>query len=196
MIENLENEQWLPIDGFDGMYLISNYGRVKSLHYKNTNQERILKPNTTKDDYQLVTLYKDCKPKWLYVHRLVAMYFITNPNNLPQVNHKDENKCNNHVDNLEWCDCKYNLNYGTRNEKASKSLIGKFTGENHPRYGKFSKDNPTSKKVIQITLDNQFVKTWDSMMDIKRKLGYNQGNISNCCKGRQKSAYGYKWQYA
>ena len=128
----------------------------------------------------------------LYVHRLVAMAFIDNPNNYAEVNHIDENKCNNHVDNLEWCNRKYNINYGARNEKVSNAI----SGENNHLFGKLGKDNPTSKQVIQLTLNNEVVMIWDSVMDVQRELGYNQGNISNCCKGIYKSSHGYKWVYA
>ena len=198
MIENLENEQWLPIDGFDGMYLISNYGRVKSLNYNRTNQEKILKSATNNKGYQVVVLCKDGKQKMFRVHRLVAMAFIPNPNNYTEVNHIDECKTNNHVSNLEWCTVEYNNNYGTRNKKISKALIGKFSGDNNPKYWfeKFGKEHPRSKQVIQLTLDGDYIKSWDSAIDVKRKLGYNQGNIGSCCRGARKSANGYKWQFA
>lgn len=194
MIENLENEQWKTISGYEDLYQVSNYGRIKSLNYRNTKEERILKLNTTKDGYQLVGLYKDKKLKWLQVHRLVAMAFIPNPNNLPQINHIDECKTNNHVDNLEWCTAKYNINYGTRNERHSKAM----SGDNHPKpmLGKFGKEHPNSKQVIQLTLDNEVVRTWDSIREIERTLGYNNRNICSCCKGKLKTAYKYKWCYA
>lgn len=183
-------EQWLPIEGYEELYQISNFGRVKSLNYNHTKQERILKPSTNQYGYQQVHLCKDGKQKMLSVHRLVANAFIPNFNNLPQVNHIDEVKTNNHVSNLEWCDCKYNCNYG--------SFIEKHSGENNSKtmFGKFGKDNPTSKKVIQLTLNNEVVKIWDCMRDVQRKLGYHQSSISQCCKGKQKTSNGYKWQYA
>ena len=177
-------EEWLPIEGYEELYQVSNFGRVKSLNYNHTNQEQILKPSTNKQGYQLVALYKDGKPKWFSVHRLVAMAFIPNPNDYEQVNHIDEVKTNNHVSNLEWCDCKYNNNYGTRNEKASKALSGKLGKEHH-----------LSKQVIQLTLDGEVVRKWDCTMDIKRELGYHNQSISKCCRGKLKSAHGYKWQY-
>lgn len=183
MIENLENEEWLPIEGYENLYQVSNYGRVKSLNYNKTNQEQIRKQSTNKG-YQIIGLCKDGKRKTFQVHRLVANAFIPNSNNLPQVNHKDENPLNNHVDNLEWCDCKYNINYGTRNEKASKI-----------KSGKLGKDCPNSKQVIQLSLNNQFIRNWDSSMDIQRELGYNQGNISACCRNKRKSANGFIWRY-
>lgn len=194
MIENLENEQWLSIDGYDG-YEVSNYGRVKSLGNDKTRKEKILKQSTNKYGYQIVGICKGGKQKMFRVHRLVAMAFIPNLNNYEQVNHKDEVKTNNHVDNLEWCDCKYNINYGNRNERQAKAMIGKF-GKEHPMFGKFGKDNPKAKQVIQLTLDNQFVKTWGSIIDVERKLGYDNGYISKCCKGKLPHAYKYKWCYA
>ena len=181
-------EEWLPIENYEDLYQVSNWGRVKSLGNDKTRKERILKPSTTKQGYQFVCLCKDGKQKLFYVHRLVAMAFIPNPNNYTEINHKDECKINNRIDNLEWCNRKYNCNYGTRNERHS--------GENHPLYGKFGKDNHLSKQIIQLTLDGEVIKNWDCIMDIKRELGYHQSNISNCCKGRHKSAYNYKWAYA
>ena len=190
MNENI-NEIWKTIDGYEG-YEVSNYGRVKSLGNDKTRKEKILKPATTKDGYQIVCFCKNCKSKWFSVHRLVAMAFIPNPNNLPQVNHIDEVKTNNHVSNLEWCDRKYNINYGARNEKVSNAI----SGENNHMYGKFGKDSPNSKQVIQLTLDGDYIKNWDSIIDVERELGFYKQNISACCKGRYKSAHGYKWAYA
>ena len=192
MIENLENEQWKTIDGYED-YEVSNYGRVKSLeridNLGRTIKEKILKQSTNNNGYQQVCLCKNGKRKMFQVHRLVANAFIPNPNNYAEINHKDECKTNNHVSNLEWCNRKYNCNYG--------SFIEKHSGENNPKtmFGKFGKEHPTSKKVIQLTLENEVVRNWNSMMDIKRELGYNQGNISSCCRGRYKSAHGYKWKY-
>lgn len=197
MIENLENEQWLPIEGYED-YEVSNYGRVKSLERINslgrTVKERILKPSTNEGGYKQVKLCNGGKEKTFKVHRLVAMAFIPNSNSLPQVNHMDENPSNNHVDNLEWCTAKYNNNYGTRKEKASKAM----SGDNNPKpmLGKLGKEHPNAKQVIQLTLDNQVVKFWDSAMDVERELSFYHGNISACCKGRLKHAYKYKWAYA
>ena len=183
-------EEWKTIENYED-YQVSNFGRVKSLK---DEEERILKQSTNKYGYQQVKLSKNRKPKTLYVHRLVAMAFIDNPNNYEQVNHKDENKCNNHVDNLEWCNRKYNINYGTRNEKVSKALSGKNSLKT--MLGKFGKEHPNSKQVIQLTLNGEVVKIWDSMHDVERTLGYYNNSICNCCKGKLKSAHGYKWKYA
>ena len=120
-------EIWKDINEYEGKYQISNLGRVKSLNYARRKQERILKPGIQKKTgYISVTLLKERKKKTKTIHRLVAETFIPNPENLHQINHKDENKQNNCVDNLEWCSAKYNSNYGHRNEKISKKL--KFGG--------------------------------------------------------------------
>lgn len=118
-------EIWKPIANFEN-YEISNYGRVKSLNYNHANQERILVPEVTKKGYLRICLSKNNIKYKFRIHRLVAEAFIQNPDNLPQVNHKDEDKINNCVDNLEWCDNKYNNNYGTKIERAIKTRMNKL----------------------------------------------------------------------
>ena len=172
----MNNEVWKDILGYEGLYKISDKGRVKSIGYK---KERILKPGRDKYGYLLVSLCKNHKIKYCHIHRLVALTFILNPNNLPQVNHKDEDKTNNRVENLEFCDRKYNCNYGTRIQRINeKNTNGKL-----------------SKPVIQYTKTGEFIKKWKSTKDVERNLGYACGHISNCCNGKYKSAYGYVWRY-
>lgn len=183
-------EEWKTIDGYED-YQVSNFGRVKSLGNNKKRKEKILKPINNKG-YQRVHLCKDGKRKLFRVHRLVAMAFIPNPNNYTEVNHIDECKTNNHVDNLEWCTDEYNSNYGTRNERLSKAL----RGENSPMFGKFGKDCPNSKQVIQLTLDGEVVRKWDCITDVKRELGINHSHIGSCCSGKRKTSNGYKWCYA
>ena len=110
-------EIWKDIQGYEGMYQVSSHGRVRSFKW---NRCKILKTRKDKKGYIVVTLTKHSKNYVPKVHRLVAIAFIPNPNNLPQVNHKDEDKSNNNIDNLEWCTNEYNRNYGTRNERAIK----------------------------------------------------------------------------
>ena len=106
-------EVWRPVKGYEGLYEVSNYGRVKSLK-RNTAHERIKSPIKDRDGYLIVCFNKNGKQSNKRIHRLVAEAFIPNPNNLPQVNHKNEIKTDNCVENLEWCDNKYNARYGTR----------------------------------------------------------------------------------
>lgn len=158
-------EIFKDIEGYKG-YQVSNYGNVKSLNYNRTGKEKILKPTKNSDGYLQVSLHKDGKRKTCKVHRLVAQTFIENPNNLPQVNHKDENKQNNNVENLEFCDSQYNINYGTRNEKISKQVMCVETGVVYP-----------------------------STMEVQRELGFFQTHITLVCNGKRNTAYKFHWCY-
>lgn len=175
-------EIWKDIKGYEGKYQVSNYGRVKSLNYHRTGKEHLLIQAIDKHSYHWIHFYSYGKQKFFFIHRLVAEAFIPNPNKLPYVNHKDENKYNNHVDNLEWCTHLYNTNYGNRNKKISESH---------------------SKKVYQYTLDGKFVKEFESTNECGRN-GFNQGAVSSCCRGGyfHKNKWinitqhkGYKWSY-
>ena len=182
-------EIYKDIKDLEGLYKVSNFGRVKSLgNGKSYNsKERILKPDTSRNGYLKVLLYKDGKKKKFLVHRLVAEAFIPNPNNLPCVNHKDEDKTNNYVGtpendymdgNLEWCSHEYNINYGTRNERSAKARI----------------NGKKSKRVLQFTLDGELIREWPSISECGRN-GFCIGNICECCQGKLKSHKGYIWRY-
>lgn len=166
----MKKEYWKPVVGYEGLYEVSNWGRVKSIRF---GKERILKPFTNKDGYLLVTLSKNGTHKKFQVHRLVALHFLPNPDNLPEVNHKDENKLNNNAENLEWCNRKFNINYGTRNKRIGKS---------------------NSKKVLQYTLDGEFVREWESTAECERN-GYNHGAVAACCRGKRKTHKDFIWKY-
>lgn len=183
-------EIWKDIKDYEGLYQVSNLGRVKSLR-KNI----VLKSFISNRGYLRVVLQKDCEIKNYSVHRLVAEAFIPNPLNLPEVNHKDEVKTNNFVGtpendykdgNLEWCDHIYNNRYGIaniiRSQKTSDRLRGVY-------------NTKISTSILQYTLDGEFVREWSSMQEIKRQLGFAPGNICRCCKGKYKSAYGFIWKY-
>lgn len=124
----MNNEIWKPVKGYEGFYEVSNLGRVKSLDRIDSlgrnHKGIILRPNHNRHGYEYVCLRKNGNKKFKNIHRIVAEAFIENPSELPQVNHKDEDKTNNRVDNLEWCTAKYNMNYGDRNKKAGLSLRG------------------------------------------------------------------------
>lgn len=168
-------ESWKDIKEFEGIYKISNLGRVKSLRTYNSfkktyyYREKILKGKIDTNGYVMVCLCKD-KQKYVRVHRLVAEAFIPNPYNYPIINHKDENKQNNCVDNLEWCSYLYNNTYGTKNNKISKS-------------------------VMQYDLDGNFIKEYKSIMEASRQLKINHSGIVQALKRKSKKAYGYIWEY-
>lgn len=115
----MKKEYWKIIKGYEN-YMISSLGRIKIINYRNTGKERIMKPQLKKNGYLDIGLNKNGIQKRFLIHRLVAEAFIPNPDNLPQVNHKSENKLDNSVENLEWCDAKYNINFGTCIERRSK----------------------------------------------------------------------------
>ena len=172
-------EIYKDIKDLEGLYQVSNFGNVMSLNYYRSGKPKLLKPSKTKNGYLLVTLYKNRKRKSYKVHQLVAEHFIPNTDNLPEINHIDEDKTNNRVDNLEWKSHKGNCNYGTRNERISKA----------------NTNGKRSKKVLQFSLDGEFVREWKSIIEVNKELGYSTGNISSCCLKKIKSAYGYIWRH-
>lgn len=183
-LDNFPNEIWKDIVGFEGLYQVSNFGRVKSIgrcvFYKDGRTPviptKILHPREIRNGYKRVCLNYKNKPKDYLVHRLIAEAFIPNPHKLEFVNHKDENPKNNCVQNLEWCTVKYNNNYGTVNQRRS---------------------NANKKAVIQMSLNDVFIQRFESSSEAYIALGHkNNGWISNCCYGKAKTAFGYKWKFA
>lgn len=179
-------ECWKPIKGYEGLYEVSNMGRVRSLDRfvkARNNKKRLVRGKMllfgdNGHGYKIVNLSKENITNLCYIHRLVAETFIPNPDNLPQVNHKDENIANNKHSNLEWCTPKYNANYGSRNERNRLEKI-----EN---YG---------KKVAQYDLEGNFIKSYPSLSKVEEENGFCPIAISNCCKGRRQTSYGYKWRF-
>lgn len=172
-------EIWKTAKGYEGLYEVSNLGNVRSLNYHNWGIVRNLTPVMDKYGYMRVCLCKGNKQYNGLVHRMVARAFLENPLDLPQINHINEDKSDNRVENLEWCDCLYNNNHGTRNERISKS-----------------KRNTKSKTVIQMDLQGNFIREWVSLNEIMRVLGFNAAFVARCCHGVKPTAYGYRWQYA
>ena len=174
-------EEWKNIEGYEGLYQVSNLGRIKSLerliNHKTTGKalykEKIMK-EIINYGYSHVILCKNGKQKYCKIHRLVAQAFIPNPEKLPQVNHKDENKSNNKADNLEWCSLKYNINYGTRTERVAKTK---------------------RKAVLQCDLKGNVIKKWNSISEAEKKLNIRNENIVAVCRNRKKAAGGYIWKY-
>lgn len=179
---------------YEGLYKVSNLGRILSLNYKNTGKSKLMTPVEIGNGYLRVKLYKNKEYKRCLVHRLVAETFLPNPENKPYINHKiegDEGKTLNMVffnkdgtinkekTTIEWVTPKENSNYRTRNERISKT----------------NTNGKQSKPVLQFTLTGEFIREWPSAMEIQRQLGYDNGNISACCLGKLKTAYGFCWEH-
>lgn len=190
-LENLLNEIWKDIKNYDDLYQVSNYGRVKRLGVYRTSARyykkgryyptKIMTSSIGKHGYCCVQLFDYSGSfKTIRIHRLVAEAFIPNPKNKPQVNHKDGNKENNCVNNLEWC---------TNGEN------GKHAWDNNLRTKNFGKDNYISRKVLQYTSDKKLIKEWDCIKDISRSLGYNYGYIIGCCQRKYKLGHNFIWRY-
>lgn len=172
-------EEWKDIKDYEGLYQVSNWGRVKSLITDKNRRKRILKQHNRGNGYLFVVLTNnEHQSKNISVHRLVAETFLPNPENLPEVNHIDENKENNRVDNLEWCDHTYNINYGNRTKKASESKL----------------NGKKSKSVLQFSLTGDFIREWPSTMECGRN-GFNQGAVAACCRGKLLQYKGFYWMY-
>lgn len=174
----MENyEIWKDIKGYEGLYQVSDQGRVF-----NVKTQNYLKPINSSNGYYRVHLTaKNGKRKLELIHRLVAINFIPNPDNLPQVNHKDENPANNKIDNLEWCSAKYNINYGNRLKRCAETL----------------KKSQGYKDVLQIKIDtNEIVGVYPSQMEAQRRTGIPQANIGKVLRGEREKAGGYHWRYA
>lgn len=162
--------------GYEGIYEVDNQGNVFSLNYGRTGERKKRKLIINTKGYLSVNLSKDGKAKKCSVHRLVAEAFLPNPNNLPCINHKDECKTNNLVENLEFCTYKYNLDYSNNWRKSAKARLS---------------------PVLQYTMDGEFVTEYPSLTEASRQTGINAGNISSYCNGRKgySHAGGYKWKY-
>lgn len=184
----LEGEEWRLIPNFE-RYMVSNKGRVIAISrvYKNNGVYAVKKPRIMKQhldknkvSYYHVQLCNDTETKSFSVHRLVASVFIPNPLNLPQVNHKDENSHNNNLENLEWCDAKYNCNYGTHNERMANTI-------NKTAYQR--------KPIVQLDKDNTVVAKYDSIAIASRELGMYHSLISKCCQGVLTQSKGRRFMY-
>lgn len=182
-------EIWKDVKDFEGLYQVSNLGRVKSLprfvRSKNNSKRhicgKILKPSLTSSGYYNFDLRRNQSHKYCLAHRLVAEAFIPNPNNYFIVNHIDGNKFNNCVENLEWCTQSYNV---------------KESYKNGLQVAQKGKDSKCSKSILQYSKEMEIIKRWFSAREIERETGFSHSNILHCCKGSRKSACGFIWKYA
>ena len=174
-------------------YQVSNLGKILSLNYRNTGKPELMNPYEKGRKYLQVSLYKNGKEDWIYVHQLVAETFLPNPENKPCINHKiegDEGKkinmvffnedgsINKEKSTIEWATYEENNNYGTRNQRIfEKTTNGKL-----------------SKPVLQLSLDGKLIREWSSTKEAERN-GFNHCNICQCCNGKQKTHKGFRWEY-
>lgn len=176
-------EFWKNIKGYEGLYQVSNLGRVRSLDFECWNgvgfwlkKGVILTPRKTKNGYCRVQL----KGKDFYIHRLVAEHFLDNPFKLNQVNHKDEDKNNNSVINLEWCSQKYNNSYGSRLTRVSLKKRGKTIN---------------NKEIYQLNLNDEVLNEYQSATEASKNLGIDNSHICKVANGKAKTAGGFKWKW-
>lgn len=170
-------ENWKKIEGYNGRYEVSDKGNVRSIDMfigTHVYKGKVLCPHKKKNGYLEIGLTYKGKRKYELIHRIVAKAFISNPDRLPCVNHKDEMKTNNSVTNLEWCDYRYNSTYGTRIERS------------------FLKQR---KKIIQYTREGHVVCEYVSIQEAGRKTKISAGHICHACKGIRPMAGGYIWKY-
>ena len=183
-------EEWKDIKDYEGLYQVSNWGRILSLNYHREGKAELKNPSEDKDGYLKVNLWKNGKYKTCKVHRLVAETFLPNPENKPCINHKiegDEGKkinmvifnedgsINKEKTSIEWVTREENNNYGSHNERSAKAR---------------------SKPVLQFSLTGEFIREWPSAMEASHQIGIAQPNICNCCRGKLKSTGGFVWRYA
>lgn len=184
-------EEFRDIPGYEGLYQVSNLGRVRSikrtiphLSGHRTIEDRILIPSINPYGYYQTGLSKDFKCLKITLHRLIAKAFIPNPYNKPQVNHIDGNKLNNSIDNLEWCTQRENMLHASK-----MGLMGT------PNKGRTGINNHLSKSVVQMNISGDIIAIFDAIMDAERATGIYHSSISAACLGKNKTAGGFKWKH-
>lgn len=209
-LENLEGEIWKDIPCYEGLYQVSNYGRIKSLKrsvptkrgYMLEIPPSILR--AIKDyGYCKYTFIKDGKPKKTSAHRMELLAFVPNPENKPQIDHIDGNKENNCIYNLRWCTASENMRNEITVQKLSKASKGRILSKetrrkiSEQKVGKnMCGENPNAKAVLQFDMEGNFVKQWSCAAEAARELGFNFKNISACCNGTKRTHRGYVWRFA
>ena len=187
-------EIWKPVVGWENLYEVSNLGNIRTLHYK---KPYLMHPTVDQKGYMRISFVAPNTKKYKRygVHRVVAEAFIPNPEKLPQINHKDEDKTNNHIDNLEWCTGKYNCNYGKHNDKIRASRVGMKLSNSHIANLRKVRTEIAGKAVIQLSQNGDVINRFNSISEASRCTGVSISSISHTCNGRSKMGCGYVWEF-
>lgn len=191
----MSNEIWKDIKGYEGKYQISNMGRVKSLNYNKTGKAQLLKPISNSKGYLYVCLWHNNTYIREYIHRLVALSFIPNPNNLPCVDHINTQRNLNTVTNLRWVSVKDNLNNPLTRRKNSDTKKQIYLGSLNPNFGNRGIKNKLSIPIKQLDLYGNVIREWSCAKDAEREMGFDASTITKCCKGKKQTHKGYRWEY-
>lgn len=178
-------EIWKDIQGYEGLYQVSNLGNVRSLNWRNLGYAKNLYLKKQNKGYLQVELAKNGIKKMFTVHRIVATHFVDGYAEGLVVNHINEDKKDNRAENLEWCTFSQNVHHSMNMHRNESN-----------RYHQKGIPYKRTEKIDQFTANGEFVRTWESAIAIKSELGYSQWSITECCKGNRRTAYGYKWQFA
>lgn len=189
-----EHEEWKDIVGYEHIYQVSNCGRVKRISqryvdkygHKRCRSERILSQIKSRCGYMLVHLSNDGLAKHLYVHRLVAEAFIENNDNNPQVNHKNGNKSDNHISNLEW---------NTRSENMIHAYKNGLNAPSRSQLGKIGALSARGKRILQFDKNMNFIREFNTAKDAANIVGCTPSAITRCANGKYKYVYGYIWKW-
>lgn len=179
-------EIWKPVKDWENLYEISNYGVIRRIYYDEKKYKHkvelpyYIKPRYDKDGYIRYSLCNGSKMKQVFAHREVAKVFLENPNNYPMINHKDCNRENNFVENLEWCSAKYNVNYCQK--------LGRLKAPKEEKHY-------NSKVVEQYDLNGNLIATYNGTGHASRTLGILSSHIRECCRNKMKTYKGYIWKY-
>lgn len=189
-------ETWKDIQGYEGLYQVSDLGRVRSLNRKVKRGDKVmilqgvvLKPQKCSNGYCFVTLSKGGDTRQFLIHRLVAKAFM--PNGIGEVNHIDENKNNNILSNLEWLSHKANINYGSCIERRTKN--SDFSGSKNPMFGRSRSGSPRAKRVAQLDMSGNIVAEYACIIDAAEAINCSVSSIRNALKGRTSHCRNFKW---